>query len=945
MYRLFFLMCCSIIGVNSAIMAQSVTLSAQDFNACSLNGGWYTYIETGSHDWQIGAHYTGTIDGSCMAYFDDDAIGQNADPSRLMLVSPTFDATQKATITLDFDLSYRFFQNDYFAIVVFDGNDYQIVDFFTQSNVGGESMSEFEHLTYDLSVYRNPDMHVVFLYDDTSTWNWWVGIDNIVVRGEGEINDKCSKALSVPLNSSCINSNNTNAWFEGTQPSCVDSSRYAVWYKFISPSSSSAVKIVSQTNFNEVLTLYSGNCNNLTTIACTNKDEHGFGGETLITPPLAANTTYFVRVSGVVGGFGSSAGDVCLSVGTNTSTESSPNNDFCANATLLTLGANCTLGDNRAALSENPIPTTNNRARASVWYRFVAPASGKVLLATQANFADNIAVFSGSCSNLTEIAHNDYGQELLLRNLISGQTYFVQISGYFATIEGDLCVHLSVPPAEPNNTVCTNAPILQIDAACTSGSNIGAIFGEVLSDLSLPFPAAGYAGTTRGKATFLRPNEGITCNLSNVTTYYDVIPFQVSQNGNYTITNSYSDNYDGYLQIYANSFDPLNPCTTYINGDDDFGTIAQSQLVLNLQANIRYYMVVSAYNTYESGDYLTSIAGNGTVTRYLLQTNIGSMATTCDLLPAAPIWYQFIAPTSGEVAVEVTADFVYNISLYEGACGELTERTCVSDASMCGTQTIFTDLQPNTTYFIQLSSANMPFGHDEGEVCVQIRSTTAPIKAKIKAFLQGAYLSANTMNTALRTANLLPKQQPFNQAPWNYVGKECVTELPQNMVDWVLVELRHAIDPTIVVERKAAFLLNNGNIVSEGSDGVLFDNAINNGTYYVVVRARNHLAIMSSVAVPLPNNNTYNFAQGNTYVMGGNAQMVSMGNNIFALKAGDIDGNGVMTVDDYNQYVAQSSLLNSYTTADCSLDGHVTVQDFNLYRPNASVIGVTFVRY
>ncbi|MBK9460892.1 MAG: hypothetical protein IPN94_16035 [Sphingobacteriales bacterium] len=130
-----------------------------------------------------------------------------------------------------------------------------------------------------------------------------------------------------------------------------------------------------------------------------------------------------MRVSGVVGRFGKDQGTVCIKK-QRWLAPIAPNNDVCSGAIDLTLNAtNCTNGSNRNANMETPIPTRNNRSRSSIWYKFVAPAGGRALIETQANFADVIAVYSGNCNTLTEIASNDYGQSLLLNNLTAGQTY------------------------------------------------------------------------------------------------------------------------------------------------------------------------------------------------------------------------------------------------------------------------------------------------------------------------------------------------------------------------------------------------------------------------------------------------------------------------------------------------------------------------------------------
>ena len=58
-----------------------------------------------------------------------------------------------------------------------------------------------------------------------------------------------------------------------------------------------------------------------------------------------------------------------------------------------------------------------------------------------------------------------------------------------------------------------------------------------------------------------------------------------------------------------------------------------------------------------------------------------------------------------------------------------------------------------------------------------------------------------------------------------------------------------------------------------------------------------------------------------------------------------IDGNGVITVADFNRYVAESGGVNVYADGDASTDGNITVLDFNIYLPNASKMGVAQIRY
>jgi endoglucanase len=53
---------------------------------------------------------------------------------------------------------------------------------------------------------------------------------------------------------------------------------------------------------------------------------------------------------------------------------------------------------------------------------------------------------------------------------------------------------------------------------------------------------------------------------------------------------------------------------------------------------------------------------------------------------------------------------------------------------------------------------------------------------KGKLYLEGL-LNGSLMRTDLRTKNLIPLQQPFNVAPWNYMGTEAVVNIPTDVSD------------------------------------------------------------------------------------------------------------------------------------------------------------------
>lgn len=235
------------------------------------------------------------------------------------------------------------------------------------------------------------------------------------------------------------------------------------------------------------------------------------------------------------------------------------------------------------------------------------------------------------------------------------------------------------------------------------------------------------------------------------------------------------------------------------------------------------------------------------------------------------------------------------------------------------------------------------------DITITASITTPGVVAQLTAVLEGAY-NGGVMNTQLRNDDLLPPAQPYNRPPWGYLGTESfasVGDMPTNMTDWVLIEMRSEGDIAQIVASKAAVLLENGSIVDHDgvTNGINFPTLIDGNSYYVVVRHRNHLAVISAAPVQVQSGVlTYDFTTSSTQALGTEQQKeVAVG--VFALHAGDFDSNGTITVADFNLYSSQTALLNVYVDGDANLDKNVTVADFNLYQPNSSKIGAAEIRY
>jgi hypothetical protein len=210
---------------------------------------------------------------------------------------------------------------------------------------------------------------------------------------------------------------------------------------------------------------------------------------------------------------------------------------------------------------------------------------------------------------------------------------------------------------------------------------------------------------------------------------------------------------------------------------------------------------------------------------------------------------------------------------------------------------------------------------------------TASITANLKAFLQGPFTTpGDSMRTSLLQQRVLPLQQPYSGVPWNYSGTESVGSIPSGVVDWVLVELRTDTSAVSKVATRAGFIKDNGSIVDiDGVSPVSFGN-VAAGNYYVVIRHRNHLAVMSRTAIALNQaSGMYDFttSQGQAY---GTSPMRLVGTK-YTMYAGDGNQSGIVTAADANAAYVEINTLG-YNVDDINLSGIVSATDANIIFAN-----------
>jgi len=290
-------------------------------------------------------------------------------------------------------------------------------------------------------------------------------------------NDACTAATLLSVNSSCITTAGTS--YGATQSytsACNGSPDDDVWYKFVANNSQQVISVMPSSNMDAVIEIMSGTCGSLTSIDCI--DNSGTGGTESVTEVgLIPGTTYYVRVFDYWSGNGGFPFSICVS-GTSTTGDEPcsafvlpPVTSDCSYITLTNAGAT-------ASTATAPTPSACGGSGAMIggfsssshdmWFAVVVPASGNIYITSEPNITPGrisdgvMALYSGACGSLTQIAcnddhnypgtGNDYLPYLSATGLTPGATVYIRYWGYgSSTGYFGLCV------SSPTNDACSTA--------------------------------------------------------------------------------------------------------------------------------------------------------------------------------------------------------------------------------------------------------------------------------------------------------------------------------------------------------------------------------------------------------------------------------------------------------------------------------------------------------
>lgn len=234
-------------------------------------------------------------------------------------------------------------------------------------------------------------------------------------------------------------------------------------------------------------------------------------------------------------------------------------------------------------------------------------------------------------------------------------------------------------------------------------------------------------------------------------------------------------------------------------------------------------------------------------------------------------------------------------------------------------------------YYITLTVSDNQ-GNSNSNLCqVRVKVPTTFL-LKLNVFLEGPYNSGNElMNSAI--LDQISLNDPYG------MGQQALASLfntngNDEIVDWMLVELRDPDDATTVLASKAVLLERDGDIVGDQGEEFISFPVLGQQAFYVVLRHYNHLAVMTQSPVSMSSLVLIDFSDPGTpiYTDGGQAMRTLNGTRL--MWAGDANNDEVINATDKNTFWRVQNgtgYLYGTNSADFNLDGAVNAVDKNLY--------------
>jgi len=745
----------------SQLSAQTILFS-EDFNGCALPAGWQvSSVGNQNPVWLVGYSTNDdalgqSIDSTCCLIIDDDATGDNTPAYVISFTSPAFNASQHSTVELTMDVHYRDWNEaeEYFDVLVTDGVTEKIIAHYDQQRRNGQLLSDHFTLKYDLSlITQSPQTRIILRYNDAGGYAWWAAVDNIMVRGFGigtnvvaETFNDCQKPTDwetevvagdadwsfglVDTASKGYSSGNSmdgtcfalfdddlvgqdapystvrlaTPWFDGS-----DFARYELNFDVILRYVKERIAVIVQHgNGDEFVVIESDG-----DVGGPYFPQYVHAALDLSAYRNQQMRVVFQYVDGNDWGWWAGIDNVKI-------TGSGVANDLCDNATQIFTGVNCMEDNNRTALFDGPPASCTEKSVAGLWYTWQASFNGQAKVTTRADFNDVVSVFTGSCPAPAALLCNNRDEhgftgETTYFTAQAGTTYLIRVSGQeggFGVSRGNLCINIEqVPnvPVAPANDNCTNAVVLTENANCLTISNLYATTAQALPSLNTLARADVWYRFT---APALPANEQLeirsNADFSDIITLYQ---------GTCAALQEVAGNHKGgALDLPA-----LTAGQTYLV--QIAGTFA------TIEGNVCPKLQRKQVDAPINDDCVAAVSvpiGGQCASGSNFNASFSGKQPSCVVSADRDVWFKFVAPSSGSVRLNSGASFEHVLTVWEGACNNLSEVFCAKNPLRCNGYFSVGNLSAGQTYYVQIASWNGAAGLNSGDICLKILNGLTP---------------------------------------------------------------------------------------------------------------------------------------------------------------------------------------------------------------------------
>jgi hypothetical protein len=379
-----------------------------------------------------------------------------------------------------------------------------------------------------------------------------------------------------------------------------------------------------------------------------------------------------------------------------------PGNDACASATPIGVG---TFNATNTGATADGADSCRGGTNLDVYYTIHADCSGNLVLDTCMSALDTVISVHSGCPATTanQIGCNDDHAgagpcpETLASYLsvpvTAGTDYIVRVAG-FASQTGAFTL-----------TAAFETGGTPVNDACAAAA---------------PITAGAYTGAT---CSATADGAAISCGL-NVATTPDVWYSYTAPCSGSLVLDTCGSSFDTVVGVYTGSCAGL----TEVGCNDDGGVCPTNELASHLsvavEAGTTYLVRVGGYNG-DTGDFTLTVtspspANDACASAVAIGNGTTAFDTTCSTrdgtdtcrptATAGDVWYSYTATCTGNFVLDTCgSSYDTDISVYSGACGNLTEIGCNDDNGGAGpcpgglTSYLSVPVTPGTTYLVRVS--------------------------------------------------------------------------------------------------------------------------------------------------------------------------------------------------------------------------------------------------